>query len=100
MCNRGWTLNNVDAIEWKQDASGLYSVVNYNVDTMTVRLDLLTIDGNEPIQSFQGDACNVRKAAMQWLTEQSGFGISIEHAAYMGKELAYAEFMTIDYVQD
>jgi hypothetical protein len=100
----GWQLSDVDSIEWRQDDSGIYCIINYNIDTETVRIDLFMILGDIPLQSFQGNGDDVRKAVMQWLSarisQKAGLGISIEHAAYIGAEICKAEFMTIDYVQD
>ena len=99
-----WKLNHVDSIEWIKDTSGIYCLINWDVKTNTVRLDIMS-DNHEPLQSFQGDADNVRKHAMRWLSDnvKSNNGIvsvSLTHAAYIGSELQLADIMRIDYIQD
>ena len=92
-----WKLIKVKNIEWQQDKSGFYCLVNVLSDE-ELRLDILTSD-HSPSISFQGKAENVRKHAMKY-AEQQGWSISLEHAAYIGYELARAEILGKNYVQD
>ncbi len=104
----GWKLNRVDAIEWQQDKSGVYVYINYDVDTESTRLDIMTEANAQPLQSFIGKADNVRKAVMQWIDSVNwllvlGYipeSISLEHAAYIGAELERCDTERIDYIQD
>lgn len=101
---KAWQLQNVDNIEHTPDTSGIYVLINYQIQTDNVRLDIMS-DKNEPIQSFAGTSDNVRKHACRWMMEnvQSNnriVSVSLEHAAYIGSELLKAEIMAIDYVQD
>lgn len=99
-----WELIIVDDTEWMQDDSCLYTLISYIKPNM-VRLDIMT-DNDEPVISFQGKAGNVRKHAMRWsakhrwLLSTQSRAISLEHAAYIGCELARAEMLGVDYVQD
>ena len=98
-----WKLINVTAIEWQQDESGYYCVINFvNVDEESeeriVRLDILTTS-DQPAISFQGYAENVRKTAMKY-AEANGWNMSLEHAAYIGYELHKAEEQGTQYIQD
>jgi hypothetical protein len=102
----GWSLNVVDDIAWKQDASGIYVYINWDMQTQSVRLDIMAEAEAEPLQSFIGKSDNVRKAVMQWLTSAL-YGkaynpdlVSLEHAAYIGSELERCNTERIDYVQD
>lgn len=108
----GWQLTHVDDIEHTQDQSGLYVYINWDVKTATVRLDIMCEQDAEPLMSFQGKADNVRKHTMRWLSDNVGagngydsaagtdyVGISLEHASYIGSELARANAERIDYVQ-
>ena len=103
-----WELKQVEHTDWIQDNSGYYALINW-VDENTVRLDVMGIADSlnpvdYPIMSFQGTASDVRKHAMQWqdskISQKAGYGISCEHAAYIGAELARAELLGSDYVQD
>ena len=92
---------------WQEDTSGVYVVVHRVVtkevhkgiagERITVRVDLMSSNGDEPIISWVGKAESVRKAMMQWIGRQStpdGFYrylLSAEHAAYIGSEIARAE---------
>ena len=101
-----WKLNRVDNSEYKPDDTGIYVLINWDIQTDTVRLDFMSRK-NEPIQSFAGSSDNVRKHAMRYIHKisrvnwpNSGFDISLEHAAYIGSELQKADIFRIDYVQD
>lgn len=101
-----WQLNRVDDIAWTQDDSGIYTYINWDAGTNSVRLDIMTETKAEPLQSFTGDADNVRKAAMKWFVSALYDGpynpdlVSLEHAAYIGAELERCDTERIDYVQD
>lgn len=92
-----WKLIKVGDVEWQQDKSGFYCLINV-LSTGDVRLDVLT-SSHSPAVSFQGKAENVRKAAMRY-AEENGWSISLEHAAYIGYELARAEIQGNEYKQD
>ena len=92
-----WKLIKVNDIEWMQDKSGFYCLVNV-MPTNEIRLDIMT-STHSPAISFQGDAANVRKAAMRY-AEENGWSLSLEHAAYIGYELARAEIQGTEYIQD
>lgn len=99
-----WQLNYVNDVEYAIDDCGIYVLIYWQCQTNTVRLDIMS-DNHEPRQSFVGSADNVRKHAMRWLEENIGagnyeYGISLEHAAYIGSELEKADTMKADYVQD
>lgn len=94
-----WKLQNAGDTEFRPDTSGIYCLINWLVDQDAVRLDIMS-KADEPLQSFVGDADNVRKHAMRWIHEKSPIQISLEHAAYIGSELEKADTMRINYVQD
>lgn len=95
-----WRLTNVDYVLWRPDDSGVFCLVNWQVQTNTVRIDLIEAISQEPIVSFAGKADNVRKALTQWIDDQSRYTLSAEHTAYIGAELERADTQRIDYVQD
>lgn len=102
-----WQLNRVDDIEWTQDRSGVYVYINWDVQTESVRLDVMQEKEPHPMQSFAGEANNVRKHAVRWIADNVGIvgghsadGVSAEHISYIGYELARADVERIDYVQD
>lgn len=103
-----WQLIRVDDIKWTQDKSGLYCYIAWDMLTDSVRLDLMRDVPSItcPVVSFIGDADNVRKAFMQYMESRkwvnfpnSGFDISIEHAAYIGSELTRCDTERIDFIQ-
>ncbi len=101
-----WELRTItDDIECTLDNSGVYIVVNREMDTkhsegyifagVVVRVDIMA-DGKTdyPIMSFIGKADNVRKAVIRFLTSrQNGVRrtISAEYYSYIGSEIAKAE---------
>ncbi len=94
-----WQLIKVKQTGWKQDESGYYTLINW-IDADNVRLDIMD-RGDMPVVSFQGKASDVRKHVMQHIPVIcSGRLISIEHASYIGAELARCELFGSDYVQD
>jgi len=95
-----WELKTVAHLEWVQDDSGLYALI-YHLGGNLVRIDLMNTD-NDPVVSFQGKAADVQKTVMRWSeNEELGFRpFSLEHAAYIGRELARAELLGVEYVQD
>ena len=97
-----WKLIKVEHTDWIQDDSGYYTLINW-IDDNTVRLDWMDKD-DMPVISFQGTASDIRKHLMQLqdtkILRKSGLGISCEHAAYIGAELARCELLKKDYVQD
>ena len=92
-----WELIEVPHIEWQQDKSGYYTLINVLPDGR-IRLDFMTID-NVPNVSFAGEASDVRKAFARY-TEKNGTMLSAEHMAYVGYEIARAEILLNSYVQD
>ncbi len=101
-----WKLHIVSEIKWQQDNSRLMVYVNWTVDD-NIRVNVMTIDGCEPVISFQGTADDVRKALMQWLCDNANEleadglcrgWLSLEHAAYIGAEIAKAELLKTNYV--
>ena len=89
-----WQLIQVGKTEWQQDDSGYYTLIHHIKDD-TVRLDVMDKD-DMPVVSFQGTADNVRKHAMQYM---EFWGLSREHAAYIGAELARCALCQQHYVQ-
>ena len=96
-CKMKWELIEVTNVEWAQDKSGFYTLINV-LPTGEIRLDVMT-SSHSPAISFQGEAADVRKAAMKY-AEQNGWSLSLEHAAYVGYEIARAELMQGLYEQD
>ena len=108
-----WELIKVNETEWQQDKSGIFTYISYCPDG-TVRLDVMADTGLTPVISFQGKAGDVRKVAVRWLAEKYRYadeagldifempseGFSHEHASYIGSELARAELLKDEYVQD
>ncbi len=92
-----WKLIEVEHVEWEQDKSGFYCLINPLADGL-IRLDLMT-STHSPAVSFQGQAADVRKFVAKY-TEQQGWILSAEHMAYIGYEIARAELMQALYVQD
>lgn len=118
-----WKLIHCEHVEWKQDESGHYCIINYIKKSClncmdacgslfhslllntcpdgyenNIRLDWLTT-ADQPAVSFEGTADAVRKNAMRY-AEEHGWNVSLEHAAYIGAELAKAEILGSNYVQE
>ncbi len=97
-----WELIKVNETEWKQDKSEIFTLIACCPDG-TIRLDVMTTK-YEPVISFQGKAENVRKVAVRWLdsriSQKTSDRISCEHSSYIGSELARAELLKDEYVQD
>ena len=85
-----WQLIEVEHVEWQPDDSG-YHVLVHRPGPFTVRVDVM--EDEEPIISFTGNADNVRKTLMRWFAAQAAPWISREHAAYIGAEIARAEYI-------
>ena len=112
-----WELRHVEDTAAVLDDSGVYVVVHrvetpethkeYSGIRVSVRADLMrsgtSIELVEPIMSFQGSAVAIRKAIVRFIGNRkaydSDWGISTEHAAYIGYELHRAE-STPGFVQD
>ncbi|KKN53864.1 hypothetical protein LCGC14_0598230 [marine sediment metagenome] len=106
-----WELKEVGETKWVQDNSGYYALIHYiKIDCRTceracidcidghVRLDFMDKD-DMPFISYQGTADDVRKYIMQnWPLVL--WPLSIEHASYIGAELARCELQKTNYVQD
>lgn len=93
-----WQLIKVQQTDWIQDDSGYYTLINW-IDDNTVRLDVMDKD-DFPVVSFQGVAGDIRKDIMQTSKQCNVWGLSLEHASYIGAELARCELLKTDYVQD
>jgi len=90
-----WNLNTAKDREWIEDPSDKWMIINWiGAD---VRLDVMAMNGPE-LQSFQGTDDAVRKAVLDWL-EQERIDISLEHASYIGQELARAKILQENYIQ-
>lgn len=92
-----WQLIRAEDTEWEQDKSGYYCLIN-PLPNGEIRLDILT-STHSPAISFEGKAQNVYKCAMRY-AEEHGWSLSYEHIAYIGYELAMAEILGKDYIQD
>ena len=93
-----WQLIKVQHTNWIQDESGYYALINW-IDENTVRLDWMDKD-NMPVVSYQGRAADVCKAIMQSEDRCNVHIRRYEHASYIGAELARAELLGSEYVQD
>jgi len=91
-----WELKQVKDIDWKQDDSGYYALINYV--NGEVRLDIMT-NSDMPCISFQGTAKAVRKNALRYC-DDNGIMLSAEHSSYIGYELLRAEIEKENYTQD
>lgn len=109
-----WELIRPEKQNWTQDESGLYTIINYSENAATmqntgvrgdgVRVDVMTTK-HEPVISFQGVGQDVRIALMRWLSDNIKnnneiVSVSLEHAAYIGSEIAKAELLKEKYIQD
>ena len=110
-----WKLNKVGNIDCTMDNSGVYTIINRVMETeygkgagvllKGIRVDIMSTDGDEPLQSFIGKGNDVRKAVISWLNgkfsqaENCFTNISSEHTSYIGYEISRAEADT-DYVQN
>lgn len=108
-----WELKEVKETEWKQDDSGMYTVIHRVVSptivhkglsgepTIEVRIDVMSTQ-DIPLISFQGKAEAVRKHVVRWIENRTLFTLhaifSAEHASYIGAELVRAE-LTENYIQ-
>lgn len=97
-----WKLIEVEHIDWKQDKSGFYTLINV-VDVgkfanNVIRVDFMT-STHSPAVSFQGSPPDVRKHIARYV-ESEGLALSAEHIAYIGYEIARAEILGKDYIQD
>lgn len=93
-----WQIVNVPDTQWHADGSNLNCLINWILPADIVRLDIIAGD-NVPVISFQGNADNVRKHSMAWLSLNCP-AFDLSHAAYIGSELERADAERIDYVQD
>jgi hypothetical protein len=92
-----WELVEVGQVEWAQDESGVYTVINHLANGL-VRVDVMTTD-HDPVISFVGEVADVRKTLARWL-QNNVSDVSLEHMAYIGAELARADLLKSDYIQD
>ena len=92
-----WELIEVGNVEWMQDKSGYYTLINVLPDGR-IRLDFMAGDHTAAV-SFAGNASDVRKCFARY-TEKNGMMLSAEHMAYVGYEIARAEILLDSYIQD
>ena len=90
-----WELINCEAKAFTMDDSKHYVVVNF-AGSGQVRCDIMT-DKDDPVKSYLGYYKDVRKYVVAFL----GYaGISVEHASYIGEELARADCLKEKYGQE
>ena len=89
-----WELVNCEAKDFTMDQSKHYTVINYAGSGM-VRCDIMT-DQDIPVKSFKGYFKDVRKYVIRFMEYCP---ISLEHASYIGEELALADCLKEKYVQ-
>ena len=94
-----WELIRVGKTEWNQDASEVYTLINWRPNENDVRLDVMNGIDDTPMVSFVGHPNDVRKTAMQWLDANVSH-VSPEHGSYIGSELTRALFEQTAFVQD
>ena len=66
------------------DDSGVYTVIHWTKDDK-IRVDLMT-DDDEPVISWQSD--NPDALRKEIISVLGLYGISVEHASYIGAEIA------------
>ena len=93
-----WQLVQVINTDWIQNDSEYYTLINW-IDDNNVRLDIMD-SFDMPVINFQGKANDVWKTAVRDMVRKCGMLFSQEHAAYIGAELARAELLKADYMQD
>lgn len=114
-----WGLREVDNVKSTKSDIGVYVHVHRITGGIEdaghatycitdVRADILTTIGHTPLISFQGQADDVRKATVKYLTEfkikdiKKLFGgtevLSTEHASYIGSECTRAS-LDVHYIQ-
>ena len=107
MDNVTWEMVECNDSEWRQDESGIYTIINrvanrhyssgYSHEAVSVRVDVLSTD-DEPIISFTGSAIAVRKDLSRWLQDNK-VEVSLEHAMYIGDQISRA-FGDMTFIQD
>lgn len=88
-----WQLKPVPSLDWRPDDSGLQCFIGWNKEKQCVRVDVMTID-NEPVVSIEGNVRDLYKAIAH-----NYQGMSLEHLAYVGYEIANCEANKSNYVQ-
>jgi hypothetical protein len=94
-----WQLINCEAQKCTMDDSKHYTVIHY-CGSGQVRCDIMrTAEGqtDEPVMSYKGYFKDVRKYVVRFLEYAH---ISMEHASYIGEELARADILKEAYKQD
>jgi hypothetical protein len=94
---RDWELINCEAIDCTMDQSKHYTAINY-VGSGGVRCDIMS-DTDEPVMSFSGHYSDVRKYVIAFFAEEN-INISIEHASYIGEQLALCDQQHELFIQD
>ena len=90
-----WELINCEAQNCTMDDSNHYTVIHYCGQGM-VRCDIMQGKDN-PVKSYKGYFKDVRKYVVRFLSYAH---ISLEHASYIGEELARADILKEAYKQD
>lgn len=93
-----WKLILCNPIDWTQDDSGYYTIINVVPAVGNIRVDLMTTQ-DEPAISFGGKPHDVRITMARYI-EENGLNLSIEHTMYLGYEIARAELLKEKYVQE
>lgn len=106
MKNTGWQKITVQDREWKADPSGMFCWVHYTAGNPSeaLRVDvMMSLPAGatpEPVVSIAGPTAQaVRKGVADWIDSVNA-GWNAEHIFYVGSELARAEILKGEYVQD
>ena len=94
-----WELRTVRDIDWTQDESEVYTIINWRPYDRDVRIDVMTSITGDALMSFAGPADAVRKHTIRWLANNVSH-VSLEHASYIGQQLEKASRQQSDYTQD
>jgi hypothetical protein len=93
-----WELINCEAREFTMDQSNHYTVIHY-CGSGQVRCDIMKSENgsDQPVMSYKGYYKDVRKYVVSFLSYAY---ISLEHASYIGEELARADILKEAYTQE
>lgn len=94
-----WELRKAVNTDWIQDASEVYTFINWSTTEKAVRVDIMNAITDEPMISFIGPADAVRKDVTRWLSDHVSH-VSLEHAAYIGQQIEKANAMQDTFMQD
>ncbi len=98
LTKNGWRL--IEAIErqWRQDESGIYTVIHWTPENK-LRLDVMDTVDNPVVSIVSKTVGGVYKALADYLAALK-IEISTEHALYIGSELQRCNTLRENYVQD